>query len=363
MTSFTTRQARGFTALALAVLAVACTPGASVAAGGSSGSGEEKPVVTTGPAHALGSLTELTGTINTHGVQTSWHFDYGPTSAYGSASKTEEIKSGATAVTHVTALVSGVPQGDNYRLVATPAGGAPVEGKNRVFTVKVKSTKSKIELPKTFQPTIVGGTFVLSGTLTGTGNANRAVVLQASPYPYRTAYANVQEVHTSTLGGFSFTVRDLTASTRYRVATVATPTAPPLFSEILTQLVEVRVTLHAQTSRHAKGIVRLFGTVSPAEVGAHVFVQLEQTPKAKQPRSEKLEKTPREEVERAPRFATRFSTVVKRATKTISRFSIVVNVKDSGNYRAFVAVPAGPLASGESETVALRAAPKKKKRH
>jgi hypothetical protein len=367
MTSFTTKHARGVAALGGAVLAVAFTPCASVAAGGSSGSSgtvtQGPPIVATGPAKVVGSLTELTGTVNPHGLPTSYHFEYGPTLASLSATKTEELKLGGAADTStpekVTAFVSSAPAGDVYRLVAENTDGKK-PGKDRTVIVKTKTTKSAIELPKTFQPTIVGGTFVLSGTLTGTGDGDRAIVLQASPYPYRTAFANVEETHTSTLGGFTFTVRDLTTSTRYRVATVATPSAPPLFSELLTQLAEVRVTLHAQTSKHLKGIVRLFGTVSPAEVGAHVFLQLEQTPKPRQPRSEKLEKTPREEQEHPPHFATRFSTVVKRATKTISRFSIVVNVRASGNYRAVVALPLGPLASGESETVSLHAAPKKK---
>jgi hypothetical protein len=366
MSSFTTKRVRGVAALTGAVLAVAFAPGASVAAGGSSdNSGTETqgpPIVSTGPAKVVGSLTELTGTVNPHGLPTSYHFEYGPSLASLSATKTEELKFAGAADTStpekVTASVSGAPVGDVYRLVAENTDGKK-PGKDRTVTVKTKKTKSAIELPKTFQPTIVGGTFVLSGTLTGTGEGNRAIVLQASPYPYRTAFVTVEETHTSTLGGFSFTVRDFTTSTRYRVATVATSTQPALSSEFLTQLAVVRVTLHAQTSRHAKGIVRLFGTVSPVETGAHVFLQLEQTSKPKQTHSEKLEKTPREEQEHAPHFATRFSTVVKRATKSISRFSIVVKVKDSGNYRAFVVVPAGPLASGESETVPLQA-PKKK---
>jgi hypothetical protein len=362
MSSFTTKRPLGFAALTGAILAVACVPGAS-ASGSSKSSGVGPPIVSTKPAKALGSLTELTGTVNPHGLETSYHFVYGPTEKYGSSTKSEVLKSDNTVdtsdkATRVTQIVSGVPEDDHYRIVASNAAGS-AEGKDSVFVGKTKPIKSQIELPKTFQPTVVGGTFVLGGTVTGTGNGDRAIVLQASPYPYRTAFANVQETHTSTFGSFSFTVRDFTTSTRYRVETVG-PTQPVLQSEFLTQLAEVRVTLHAQTSKHLKGIVRLFGTVSPAEVGAHVFLQLEQTPKPKQPRSEKLEKTPREEQEHPPHFATRFSSVVERATRTISRFSVVVNVKDSGNYRAFVALPIGPLASGESETVSLQAAPKKK---
>jgi hypothetical protein len=40
----------------------------------------------------------------------------------------------------------------------------------------------------------------------------------------------------------------------------------------------------------------------------------------------------------------------------------VVKVGVSGNYRAYVVMPAGRLASGESETIALQAAPRKTKK-
>jgi hypothetical protein len=52
---------------------------------------------------------------------------------------------------------------------------------------------------------------------------------------------------------------------------------------------------------------------------------------------------------------------LKRTGKSLSRFSVIVEVHTSGNYRAFVVLPAGPLASGPSETVHLHAPPKEKK--
>jgi hypothetical protein len=134
-----------------------------------------------------------------------------------------------------------------------------------------------------------------------------------------------------------------------------------VFSDTVTQLAEARVTLQVRRSKRVEGLVRLYGTVSPAEIGAHVFLQLEQPPKAKPIKAEKPEKTTHaSEREPQPKFQTKFTTVVKRAGKAFSRFSVVASVSQSGNYRAFVEIPVGPLASGASQTVILHAPPTKK---
>jgi hypothetical protein len=101
------------------------------------------------------------------------------------------------------------------------------------------------------------------------------------------------------------------------------------------------------------GLVRLFGTVTPAAVGAQVEIQLE---KKVRPRAGS------EETEPAIRFATQFTTVVKKAGRTFSRFSLVATVRHGGHYRAFVKLKPGPLVSGSStQTVLLHAAPTKRK--
>ena len=224
-------------------------------------------------------------------------------------------------------------------------------------------------LPKTFAPTPLGGTFALSGALTGTGNANRAIVLQASPYPYTAPFADIgASIVTNATGRFSFRVAHLSASTKFRVGTVGPPL---LYSPIVPARVAVFVTLKARSGGHT-GLARLYGTVTPAEVGAHVFFQLEKPAKtektAKSEKPAKLEKPGKgkseksEEREEAPTFSTKFSTIVKRGTRTISRFSAVVSIRDAGRYRAFVEIRPGLLVSGHSTSILLRAAPKGKKK-
>jgi hypothetical protein len=330
------------------------------------------PSVSTGGVSAHGSAVRLRGSINPRGEATTYYFQYGPTVAYGAQTPSASLPAGTVAV-KVTQTATGLRSGYHYRLVATNASGTK-EGRDHTYTAKtktkIKKKKSKFELPKTFQPTPLGGVFILSGTLTGTGNANRAIVLQASPYPYSAPFANVgNPIATNAAGHFSFRVAKLSVNTKFRVATVG---SPPLYSPVVPEQVAVRVTLKASSSKRT-GLARLYGTVTPAQVGARVFLQFEKTTHtekgATREKPTKLERPGKGESERSeergeePKFATKFSTVVKRATKTLARFSVVVSIRDAGHYRAFVEVRSGPLASGHSASILVSAATPKKHKH
>jgi hypothetical protein len=365
--TFTIRRAAAVAAPTILGLALAVGPTASQAAKEKKSS--DAPRVVTGVAHGFGASVTLTGTIKTHGLLTTYKFEYGPASAtggqpnpYEKQTTTATLSGDDTAMEKVSRTVTDMLPGYHYRLVASNEADptSPIAGKDRTYTLTTKRTKSGFELPSSFEPTPVDGEFVLSGTLTGSDNSAREVVLQESPYPYTAAFVDVgSPALTGATGAFSLRVARLTESTRFRVATAV---APLLFSDTVTQLAQARVTLKVRRSKRVEGLVRLYGTVSPAEAGAHVFLQLEQPPKAKPIKTEKPEKsTHTSEREPQPRFQTKFTTIVKRAGKTFSRFSIVVSVSESGNYRAFLDIPAGPLAPGASQTVILHAPPSTKK--
>jgi hypothetical protein len=151
---------------------------------------------------------------------------------------------------------------------------------------------------------------------------------------------------TSATGAFSFRVPRLLTSTQYRVSTLD---PRPLYSSIVTVDAGYRVTLKVKRSSH-KGIVRLYGTVTPAAVGAKVSFQLRK--KVRPGNTEKTE-------ERTTRFSTQFSTKVKRGTSTVSRFSAIVKVLKGGTYQARVEpTKKGPFAAGASPTVLLHSASK-----
>jgi hypothetical protein len=349
-------------ALATAMLALPLASRAATA------SAPAKPSAITGAARVTGTTAVLSGIVNPHNLVTTYYFQYGPTKAFGEQTPTVTLKATGSTSEKVTQTATGFLPGYHYQLVARNEDGVK-SGHERVFNPKIKTKKNGFVLPKTYAATPLGGTFTLSGTLTGSKNAGRELVLQASPYPYRTAYAAVgAPLLTSATGAFTFRVANMRTSTKFRVVTVG---APSVTSLIVPAQVQVRVVLKVRASSH-KGLVRLYGTVTPAEVGAHVLVQLEKPPKAeKEETGEKLGKLEKpgkggsEKKEKGPTYATKFKTVVKPGTKAISRFSIVVNITATGRYRVFVEVPVGPLVSGHSEGLTLHApatkAKKKKK--
>jgi hypothetical protein len=96
------------------------------------------PVVTTGAAGALtDSQAELGGTIDTFGGQTSYHFEYGLTSNYGSRiPAVQEAPAGNNRLPRAVArIVTGLQSGTtyHYRLVAKNDAGESA-GADRTFT-------------------------------------------------------------------------------------------------------------------------------------------------------------------------------------------------------------------------------------
>ncbi|HUB74356.1 MAG TPA: hypothetical protein VL979_10015 [Solirubrobacteraceae bacterium] len=360
----------------LLALALALPLAAQAAAGGSGRqSTPGPPLVSTGSSnHVDPPSAVLQGSVDPRTLATTYYFQYGPTSAYGSQTAVATLPAGSAKV-KVAKTVIGVQAGYHYRLVASNADGTS-DGHDRVVSSSGSSGKPGFELPKTYAAIPLGGTFVLTGALTGAGNGARSIVLQESPYPYTRGYADVGAPILTTSGGrFAFSVPDLKTSAKFRVATVGDK---PLYSPVVPQRVSVRVALKVRSSRRTPGLVRLYGTVTPAETGAHVYLQLEQPRKHKegiQPeKPAKLEKPEKgnkskageraekkAEREKPASFKTKFTTVVKHATRSISRFSVIVKVQQAGRYRAYVQVRPGALVSGTSQSVQLRAAPSAKK--
>jgi CSLREA domain-containing protein len=93
------------------------------------------PTVATGPASAVStSDATLSGTVNPNGVPASYHFEFGPTTAYGSGTPAASAGGGATAEP-VTAAITGLAPDTLYhfRLVASGPGGIG-SGADGVFT-------------------------------------------------------------------------------------------------------------------------------------------------------------------------------------------------------------------------------------
>jgi phosphodiesterase/alkaline phosphatase D-like protein len=93
------------------------------------------PTATTGPVSAVGGTTAtLSGTVNPGGQATTWQFEYGPTTSYGTKTTARNAGSG-TAAADVSADLTGLTPGTryHYRLTATNAAGT-ARGADGIFS-------------------------------------------------------------------------------------------------------------------------------------------------------------------------------------------------------------------------------------
>jgi hypothetical protein len=327
--------------LAAAVAALVCWPAAS---GASSGKG--RPYVTTGGvSHTRGAAVTLGGSVDPHGLATTWYFVYGPTEGYGYQTPPQTLEA-SDEHKKVGAPVNDFPTGYHYRLVASNSAGVKL-GRDKRYG---KTGALKFLLPKGLTAIEYRHSFTLTGKLVGNGDEHVTVELQETPYPYLEAFANLGSTEqTGPDGTFSFRVSSQSQSAKFRVVAKE---PRPIYSAILTQQVAPRITLKVSRTP-VKGLVRLYGTITPAQTGARVLLQLDQA--ARPGNSEKAS-------ERTSRFTTQFSTIARHATKSLSRFSLIVTVTHAGEYRAYVQLHKGPLASGASQSVKLAAASSKRKK-
>jgi hypothetical protein len=153
----------------------------------------------------------------------------------------------------------------HYRLVAVSSAGLSTGADHTFVTGRVPLSLAILAAPN---PVPWGGAAVVQGTLSGTGNAGRTVVLQASTFPYSAGFLNDGSGVTGPTGSFSFPVFGLQITTQFRVVTT---TNPRVVSPVAVESVAVRVSSHVRGTSRAH-YVRIYGTVTPAENGAQVGI-------------------------------------------------------------------------------------------
>jgi len=226
------------------------------------------PTVSTGNPQAVSySSAVLTGSVNPNGRETSYYFQYGLTRAYGGQSAIAGAGAG-TGTVHVALPITGLQPITryHYRLVAVSTAGVS-EGPDRtLLTGKIPLSLQILASPN---PVAFGGAVTVQGTLSGTEDANREVVLQADSFPFTAGFQDAANPElTNASGGFSFPVLGLTVITQFRVVT---NTNPPVISPVAAENVAVSVSSHVGRSRRP-GFVRIYGTVTPGEDGMQVAI-------------------------------------------------------------------------------------------
>jgi hypothetical protein len=288
-----------------------------------------KPTVTTGAASVVTPTTvTLTGAVDPNGARTTYLFQYGTSTLYGSATAIQSAGDGTARVpvsVPVASLTSATTY--HYRLVARNRNG-PVEGADRTFrtaTIPLGAT-----LLATPNPVLFGQPTVLGGALTGTGSGGRSVVLQANPFPYTQGFAPLGNPQiTTATGAFAFPLLSVPLNTQYRIVV---PSRPEVSSPIVGVAVAVRVTTHTSTTRVSRGQrVRFSGSIRPARDGAQVAFQKR----------------------RNGRWVNVAGTVTRHGGPTWSRYSKRVRIRRGGLYRVFASIIDGNYASNVGRTVRI----------
>jgi hypothetical protein len=224
------------------------------------------PTATTGNANSITQTTaKLNGTVKPNNEATTWHFEFGTTTAYGTATPEQGPVAAGSGTTNVSADATSLAPGTlyHYRLVATnPSGSIP--GKDKTFT-----TRPAVSLDASKRVGSFNENITLSGQVFGTAVAGITVTLQENPFPFA-GWNEISTTTTDASGKYAF-IRQLKTNTAWRVVAGTKPqgTSSPAFV-----LEQDTVTLKASTSRPKRGHTVLFtGFATPARFGFPVYIQ------------------------------------------------------------------------------------------
>ena len=253
---------RGATLIAL--LAALLVPAAAAAA---------PPVVTTGaPSNVAADSVIVGGKVDPNGVETTYYFEYGPTTLYGAQSAPTSAGSGGAPINVSVGLIGLSPVTRyHYRLVAVNANGRVDRGADRTFRTKVQPLGIST-FSATPNPLVPGSPATLSGVLEGSNKANRDVVLQANPWPFAGFVTVGNPLVTGADGSFSFSVVSVPVTTQFRVVMAQRP-------EVISPVVVVEAVLQVKTKtkkvkRYRRSVsVRFSGSIAPGLPGTRMAIQ------------------------------------------------------------------------------------------
>jgi hypothetical protein len=231
----------------------------------------EKPVVVTGAAaNITPTSVVLNGAVNPKGAATTYFIQIGKTSLFGVNTAATAAGSGTRRV-RVAVPISGLEPYTkyHYRLVAQNSEGI-TRGRRRTFRTKRQALA--LSLAASPNPVRAGGVTTLSGTLTGTGNGGRDVMIKSNPWPYTQGFLPVgNTLVTNADGTFSSTVASMPVTTQFLAQM---PARPQVASPILTVGATVKVTRRVRVRRgERRGRLKFRGRITPAVDGSAVVVQ------------------------------------------------------------------------------------------
>ena len=310
------------------------------------------------PGACSGTRAAAHGTVNPPGHRRrAYSFQYGPTTAYGhqtavavaaAAGQPEAVKVGEQVAGLLSELslpavvprtAAAATEGHDLRRIRRESRPSP---RRHGFVLRGKKLRPRSRY---------GGDVCADRHASpGTANGEHEIVLQASPFPYTAVHdvggAAPDDRHRRLL------LPRRRYAHRHRVPCRDRRQRPAATARSLTAQVQSRDRAARALEQPQSASFRLYGTVTPAELGAPCSCSSKSRPRKKTSNTRKpskLEKPGKrnsEKAEKGATFATKFKTVVKPGTKTLSRFSVVVNVATTGHYRVIVEIAAWAAGSG-----------------
>ena len=319
------KQIATFLTAGLASLGLILSSGASAA------SPPPQPTVNTGGITSLTPTSViLLGALNAKAEPANYRFQYGTTKAYGTQTPLQP-GGRSSATIHVNQPVGGLTPNTlyHYRIVAYGARGAVIGGDRAFKTPKVPLALSISTSPS---PVPFGDTFVLGGTLFGTGHSGRAVVLQSEPVPLRSRLQDAGQPRAHERPRW-FLLPDRGNVCEHSVPGDHDRRTLHLKPCVPTECgCQSRLSCAACAPQPVRTLLPDVWTVAPAEVGAQVGFQLL----------------------RSGRSSLNVGgTFVHGGSPTVSTFSTIVRVRRPGVYQALVKVSDGAHVSAYSEPIRL----------
>lgn len=283
------------------------------------------PVVSTGHATNVSQTSAtLTGSVDPKGVETSYVFQYGTSTAYGSQTPAAGAGSGTTAMAVSAAVASLSPNTTyHYRLSATNANGTTL---GHDISFKTSPLPAGVTLSALPDPITFGQFTSLSGRVLPPRPSRPTVTLQSAPSAGG-PWVDASSAVAASTGAYSFPLQNPSSNTYYRVLADGA-TSPAV-------LVAVRFRVGAIVSRlHpiAGTVVRFRGRVGPAHNGLRVVIQ---------------------RLGPGGRWHAIRRTRLRAAGGGLSFYSVRVRITRSGRYRVVVGPDAGH-AAGFSRTIRIR---------
>jgi hypothetical protein len=282
------------------------------------------PAATTSAATAIDQDgATLNASLNDRGRDATYHFEYGPTTSYGTSTPTAPLgPDGASRA--VSTPIGGLTPNTTYHFrVVLQVGATTVRGRDRSFrTAKVPNG---LLIQSSANPIRYGAGTEINGILAGSDNAGKTVTVQADTFPFDGSWTSVATGRTDATGAYRIPVSPVLTTSQFR--TIA-DTNPDVTSQPLAVGVSVLTSLHVSTTHPRRGArVRFRGSVQPAQPGASVSIQ--------------------------KRVGGQWRTVA-RTRQRADGYSRRVRVRTSGRYRVVARAASGAQVMGASGSRTLR---------